>query len=243
MKNIIIILILIILIVAIEWILLALYCRIQYKLDKKKTILKKKQGNNQIDSFQKRSVLKKIYHFINGYLYGFMRYKIIRVGHIPSHMIRNVLYRLIFGMKITKNTVIHGGCEIRSPWNIQADSCIIHSNCILDGRNGIKIGQNVVLGSGVHIWTEEHDVDDEMFGISEAGSQPVIIEDRAWICSDSTILPGVKIGEGAVLASKAVATKDCECFTVNAGIPAKKIKARNMELKYELSGKPHWHFW
>ena len=49
-------------------------------------------------------------------------------------------------------------------------------------------------------------------------------------------MPGVKVGEGAVLAAGAVMTKDAEPFSIYAGIPAKKIKARNNELKYEFDG-------
>ena len=45
------------------------------------------------------------------------------------------------------------------------------------------------------------------------------------------------------MASKAVVTKNIESFSINAGIPAKKIKDRNTDLKYELSGKPTWYFY
>ena len=245
MKIICIIIVVILLLIIIKWGLLALYCRIQCKLDAKRYHMKQENNNKENDRADdsKISFAKKIYHFINGYVYGYMRYKVIKVGHIPSHRIRNIIYRAIFGMKITKKTVIYGGCEIRSPWNIKADNCVISTNCILDGRNGITIGENAVFGSGVHVWTEEHDVNDAKFGVSRSGSQPVVIGKRAWICSDSTILPGVTVGDGAVLASRAVATKDCAPFTINAGIPARKINNRNTELDYELNGKPHWHFW
>ena len=95
------------------------------------------------------------------------------VGKLPSYHLRNWLYRLVFNMKITGKTVVFGGCEFRSPWNFYADNCVISNNCILDARNGIKIGQNVVLGSGVHIWTEEHDVNDKRFrDVGKKTAQP-----------------------------------------------------------------------
>ncbi|MBE6837423.1 MAG: acyltransferase [Ruminococcus sp.] len=146
-------------------------------------------------------------------------------------------------MKITKRTVIYGGCEIRSPWNFTADNCVVSNNCLLDCRNEIKFGQNVVLGAGVHIWTEQHDVNSPTFKVTERNRGPVVVGDRAWICSDTTILPNVNVGEGAVLASRACATKNLEPFGVYAGIPAKKISERNKDLVYELNGKSHWKFY
>ena len=146
-------------------------------------------------------------------------------------------------MKITKRTVIYGGCEIRSPWNIKADNCVISTYCILDGRRGITIGDNVVFGGGVHIWTEEHDVNDPLFAVNFDNAQPVVIENHAWICSDSTILPGIHIGEGAVVATRAVVTKNCEAFGIYGGVPAKKIGTRTNKLEYQLNGKPTWHFY
>ena len=126
-------------------------------------------------------------------------------------------------MDIKENTCISGGCEFRSPWNIHLKKCVIQANCILDGRSSIYVDDNVVFGTGVHIWTQEHDVNDPLFRVLEKNSQPVIINNRAWICSDSTILPGVIIGEGVVLASRAVATKNCEAYGIYAGLPAKRI--------------------
>ena len=184
-------------------------------------------------------VYEKMYHIC----YGWMHYCCLIVGHIPSNHIRHFLYRYVFLMDIQKDTCISGGCEFRSPWNIHIRKAVIQEKCILDGRGSIYIDDDVVFGSGVHVWTQEHDVNDPYFRVLEHNSQPVVIKKRAWICSDSTILPGVLIEEGAVLASRAVATKNCESFGVYAGIPAKKIGLRNCKLLYELTGKPHWHFY
>lgn len=225
----------------------ALYCRVQEKMDVKRKKRNEIKTDNtsfsEQDEGNKKLFLKRVYWTLYGYLYGLTRYNIIMVGKLPSYHLRNWLYRLVFNMKITGKTVVFGGCEFRSPWNFYADNCVISNNCILDARNGIKIGQNVVLGSGVHIWTEEHDVNDKRFRVLEKNAQPVVIEKNAWICSDSTILPGVHIEEGCVLASKGCATKDCAAFGIFGGVPAKKIGDRNNEIDYELSGKSFYHFW
>lgn len=233
---------------------LAVYCRLAERIDKreerKRQELRKKTSNVEVSTLNKESnrsglkhILGKMYAYWNHYLYGWMRYCIILTGKIPSTHIRNWRYRFIFNMKITKRTVIYGGCEIRSPWNIKADNCVISTYCILDGRRGITIGDNVVFGGGVHIWTEEHDVNDPFFAVNFDNAQPVVIENHAWICSDSTILPGIHIGEGAVVATRAVVTKNCEAFGIYGGVPAKKIGTRTNKLEYQLNGKPTWHFY
>lgn len=224
--------------------LLAGYCRMQDKRAKRQKRLAEEQPSQPAQTHETGRLWgrRKILQAIDPYLYGWMRYSTILLGRIPSHRIRNVLLRRVFCMKITPKTMVDGGCEFRSPWNIVADRCVISTYCILDGRHGIYIGEDVVFGSGVHIWTEEHNVDDPLFGVHAENSAPVTIGAHAWICSDSTILPGVTVGEGAVLASRACLTKDAEAFGVYGGVPAKKIRGRNAALAYRLRGKPTWHF-
>lgn len=224
-------------------IVLFMYCVLQGKMDNRSN--KGQQKNEQQKSHDKEevSIYKRAYRWLNAYLYGWCRYNIILVGKIPSNRIRRLFYKYIFRMKISKGTVIGGGCEFRSPWNIVIGNSTIAWKCILDGRNGIKIGDNVVFGTSVHVWTAEHDLNDPYFRVLEHNKKPVEIDDRAWICSDSTLLPGVHVYEGAVVAARACVTKDCEDYGVYGGVPAKYLNARNRDLKYKLSGKPTWHFY
>lgn len=55
---------------------------------------------------------------------------------------------------------------------------------------------------------------------------PVIINDDVWIVANVTILKGVKIGEGSVIAAGSVVTKDVEPYCIYGGVPAKKLKHR-----------------
>lgn len=57
----------------------------------------------------------------------------------------------------------------------------------------------------------------------------IIIEDQAWICADAFIVPGVTVGQGAVVGSRAAVFKDVEPWTVVGGNPAKFIKKRELE--------------
>ena len=225
--------------------LLHIYCRVHRMLDRRQT--DKPMGLDVDPSLTeplqtKKSFVKRCWGLLQPYLYGWMRYSTIMFGKLPSNRLRNFIFRKIFAMNITKNTVINGGCEIRSPWNITADRCVISNYCILDGRNGIVFGNDVVLGSGVHIWTEEHSVDDPYFRVLPNNKAPVNIGKHAWVCSDVTLLPGVTVGEGAVIASRACLTKDADAFGVYGGVPAKKLRQRNTDLQYQLNSKSIWHF-
>ena len=189
-----------------------------------------------------KGVINHIYNIVNPYLYGLMRYMTILTGKIPSHRIRKIILKNIFCMKIDRKAVIHGGFEIRSPWNIELGRCVIGVGALLDGRNGIIVEDDVCFAQNVKIFTEQHDLNDEWFRCNNKGGK-VVIKNRAWISSGTTILPNVSVGEGAVLASGAIAAKDLESYGVYAGIPAHKISERNRELKYSFGKGEYWHFY
>ncbi len=132
-------------------------------------------------------------------------------------------------------TIVYMGYELRHPRRIKiGKGSIIGNDAKLDGRFGIEIGNNVNFSTGVWIWTQQHDPQDPDFGTKEGKVQ---IGDRAWISNRVTILPGVTIGEGAVVAANAVVTKDLEPYGIYGGIPARKIGERRTDIKYVLNGK------
>ena len=107
---------------------------------------------------------------------------------------------------------------------------VVNQRCVLDGRVGkIIIGNMVDIARETNIFTLQHDRNSDFHGTS---SGDVIIENFVWIASRATVLPGVRIGRGAVVASNAVVTKDVEPMTVVAGIPARKIGERYSKLRY-----------
>ncbi len=156
------------------------------------------------------------------------------LGRLPSKLVRTAGATHLLGMTIDRSAQLYRWKEVRSGHNIRIGAgTIIGSGAILDGRNGITIGHSVNLSSEVALWTMQHDVDSPTF-MTEGG--PIVIRDRAWISFRSTILPGVTIGEGAVVAAGAVVTKDVEPYTLVGGIPAKPIGHRNVEVDYEWHG-------
>lgn len=164
-------------------------------------------------------------------LHGFKFLSLLIIGRVPSHVARKMLYRSM-GMKIGRNSTVYMGAEVRHPAAITVgDNTIIGHDAILDGRHGIHIGNNVNFSTGVWIWTVQHDHNDPDF--RDVGG-PVVIGDNAWVSCRTVILPGVTIGEGAVVAAGAVVTKDVQPYTVVGGVPAKKIADRPRDIRYRL---------
>ncbi len=116
---------------------------------------------------------------------------------------------------------------------------IIGDKALLDARNSIIIGENVNISSSVQIYTEQHDHRSSDFRCYGTPDMGVKIDNRVWIGPSVIVLPGVHIGEGAVIAAGAVVNKDVSPFTVVAGIPAKKVGERSHNLNYEFSER-HW---
>jgi maltose O-acetyltransferase len=146
-------------------------------------------------------------------------------------MIRNFFYRRA-GVVLPRSSSIHWRAEFYAPEGVVVgEHCIVGDTCFLDGRSGLTLGRNVNIGSHVSIYTRQHDVDSPDF--AEVGA-PVHIGDRAWIASHVIVLPGVTIGEGAVVAAAAVVTKDVAPYTMVGGNPARAIRARNPNLNYTL---------
>ncbi len=231
-KWIVAIFIFILALVGFKYLIIFIYCNMKKSIDQKRLEDSETNYENSISS--QKGIL---FQVINNWINGFVRYELIRLGRFPGHIIRRILLKHIYLMDIGKNVVIYGGFEIRYPWNISIeDGSIIGDEAKLDGRNGIKIGKNVNLSTGVWIWTEQHDLQDSEFkDNSEGGS--VIIGDRAWVSSRTTILPGLELGEGCVIAAGAVVTKNVSDYIIVAGIPAKEIGERTRDLTYCFDGK------
>lgn len=169
-------------------------------------------------------------------LYGWMMYSIERLGRVPLQKYRIFILKKIYRMDIGKNVVIYHGFHIRAPWNIRiGKGTIVGDGVLLDGRNGLDIGENVNISTEACIYTEQHDINDPYFACADSGGR-VVIGNRVWLSSRTTVLPKVTIGDGAVLASSALTAKDLDEYTMYGGIPAKKIGERSRNLQYEFDG-------
>ena len=100
--------------------------------------------------------------------------------------------------------------------------CFIQQCCTFFGRGGITIGNDVFIGPKVNLITINHDPNPE--NRSATYGRPILIEDKVWIGINSTILPGVRIGYGAIVGAGSVVTKDVPAMTVVAGNPARVVR-------------------
>ena len=177
---------------------------------------------------------------LNAYMNGYVRYAQSCASKLPGFRLRNFLFRKVFKVKAHKSCMFYADVEIRSPWNVKIGNSSVGKGSILDGRYGLIIGDNVNISNNVFIWTEQHDANDPYFGGGDKNGM-VAVEDYAWISSRATVLPKVKVGKGAVLASNAMATKDLEPYGIYMGLPANKRGERNQDLKY--TNYTNRHIW
>ena len=98
----------------------------------------------------------------------------------------------------------------------------INAGCKFQDQGGIFIGNDCLIGHNATLCTNNHAQDPDRRGDMEF--HPIRIEDKVWLGANVTILPGVTIGEGAIVAAGAVVTKDVAARTVVGGVPARVIK-------------------
>ena len=98
----------------------------------------------------------------------------------------------------------------------------INADCKFQDQGGIYIGDDTLIGHNVVLATLNHEEDPENRGNLIAA--PIKIGNKVWIGSNATILPGVTVGDGAIIAAGAVVTKDVDSMSIVAGVPAKFIR-------------------
>lgn len=121
-----------------------------------------------------------------------------------------------YKVHIRKNTLSLGSHSFIGPrcW-LAVDDLTIGNFCMLAGRVAIVGGDHRFDVVGTPSILSGRDV-----------SHPVVIEDDVWIGHNATIMHGVRIGEGAIVAAASVVTRDVEPYTIVGGVPAKSIRMR-----------------
>jgi maltose O-acetyltransferase len=169
--------------------------------------------------------MNKILKRFESYLLDFTLMCLHVMTYFPSHTLRNWLWRAV-GLKLGASSTLHTGVRVFDPRRIRVgEGTIVGYRTFLDGRAPLKIGDHTDIASEVMIYNQEHDLASEDF---HAVDGPVTIGDYVFIGPRAIILPGVTIGDRAVVAAGAVVTKDVAEGEIVGGIPAKKISDRRL---------------
>jgi len=105
-------------------------------------------------------------------------------------------------------------------------NCRINENVFIQGA---FIGNNVLIAPNCSLLSVSHihkDKDIPIVFQGETDPNPPIIKDNVWLGRNVIVLPGVTIGEGAIVAAGSIVNKDVESFSIYGGVPAKLIKKR-----------------
>lgn len=158
------------------------------------------------------------------------------ISHVPSRKLRWIALKLWLG-DVGRGTAVQRGCSFLNGRKVSlGPRNVINFGCLLDGRKfAIRTGADVSIGPEASILTLGHDPQSP--GFADRGGE-VVIGDRVWIAYRAIILPGVTIGEGAVVAAGAVVTRDVEAYAIVAGNPAKVVGQRSRDLAYRLDYDP-----
>jgi acetyltransferase-like isoleucine patch superfamily enzyme len=148
-------------------------------------------------------------------------------GFLPG-LLRYGFYRMMF-RRLRSFALIYPGVRVTHSYGISVGrSFSINSGALIDGRGGVTIGDNVMIGPYVVIVSSDHDfrqIEKPMTACDHI-LKPVFIGNDVWIGAQAVISAGVTIGNGAVVAAGAVVTADVGNYEIVGGVPAKVIGSR-----------------
>lgn len=154
-----------------------------------------------------------------------VRNRLLASALIPAP-IRWRLYRVI-GMDVRKS-FIAAGLFSGGPGLHVSQGVILNYECFIDATGDVFLGKNVAIGPGSKLLTVTHDIGprEKRRGLEQI-VKTVSVGDGCWLGANVTVLPGVRIGAGAVIAAGSVVVSDCEPDSVYAGVPAKLVRRIN----------------
>lgn len=144
-------------------------------------------------------------------------------GRVRTQVMRQLGFNVGRGTMIWDTPIFIGDKNIRAMVSI-GNSCLLTIGCYWDLAAPIRLGNFVGVSPEVMLLTGSHDFHNPFNRIGKIDSHPVTICDGAWLGARCTILPGVTVGEGAIVGAGAVVTRDVPPHTLVAGVPAVCIR-------------------
>jgi putative colanic acid biosynthesis acetyltransferase WcaF len=148
---------------------------------------------------------------------------LFRLSPRPLHGWRVFLLRL-FRARIGPHCKIYPKARIWAPWNLECeDVAAIADHAVIYNPALVHLGSHSIVSEQAYLCGATHDYTDPAFPMISA---PIVIERYAWVCARASVQMGVTVREGSILGLGAVATADLEPWSIYAGVPARRIKAR-----------------
>ena len=151
---------------------------------------------------------------------------------LPRHKLFNIVksnFLRLLSAKIGKNITYYPGIKISPGTNLKlGDHVDLAWGVLITTAGGVEIGDRSLVGYNTMIFSANHVIPPGIDKIFYAGHEKkkVTIANDVWIGAGCIILPGVNIGEGAIVAAGSIVTKNVEPFSMVAGVPARLIKNR-----------------
>lgn len=133
----------------------------------------------------------------------------------------------LFGAHIGKGCVIKSSCEVWQPWKLRlGDYVALSEHVVCYTVDNITIGNQTTVSREAFLCCAGHDVTSPIMELTYA---PIEIGSNAWIAARAIVMPGRKVGDGAVVAAGAVVTADVNPWTIVGGNPAGMIARRHLK--------------
>lgn len=185
-------------------------------------------------------------------LFGFTTH-LLHISSVRLYSLLRILWLRLCGVAISGSTTLSGqniffqshkghiavGSDVRFGRRTRLDAgyggriyirrdVLVDDNCFITAQNSIEIGSHVQISGYCFITDFNHNFTSRKIPINSQGctAKPVVIADDVWIGAHSIILPGVRIGKGAIIGAGSVVTKSVKPYTIVAGNPAKEINKR-----------------
>ena len=140
------------------------------------------------------------------------------------HGWRSFLLRL-FGAKIGADCAIYPSARIWGPWNLVCEDTVAVAEGVEIYNPALTtLRSHAIVSQGAYLCGATHDLHSRSFPMV---SREIEIGAYAWVCARAVVMPGVKVGDGTVLALAGVATKDIPAWRIYGGVPAKEIGIRS----------------
>lgn len=164
-------------------------------------------------------------------VFTYMKYKILYGSRIQMAKINSLKGRIEIDLFSDAKCRIGNFLMTAGPFYIKCtdkaevtigDNCFFNHNCSLTAAENIVIGNQCMFANNFVVVDHDHDRKDGKI-LKELVSAPVKIGNNVWCGANVTVLKGVTIGDGAVIAAGSVVNRDVAAYSVVAGVPARKI--------------------